>query len=89
MLNPKYMRVYFDSDDSGSGAAESDQDTYELKLKTRHEHILAKIAGDSSARDIKPKTREEYLLLSFLQGDDNIAEPTPISNDLPSDNGGK
>ena len=70
MLNPKYLNIFFNPIDGVSAPVdppgeESEDNSYQLKLKTRREHILAKIAGDSSAKEIKPKTREEYLLLAF------------------------
>lgn len=58
----KYAKVFFSPDSA-------EQSGYELKLKTRKEHILAKLSGDSSAKSISPKTRDEYLLLKFEDKD--------------------
>ena len=74
MLNPKYMYMFFAParDDGGERLPEEATDNT-FKPKSRHEILLAKIAGNNEVPDITPKTREEISLAQFIQGDDTVS----------------
>ena len=62
--NIKYMNVFFDDGESDA----SEESSFNIKLRTRDENLIAKIASNASAKTISPKTRDEYFL-SMIAGD--------------------